>query len=264
MTRFWQTATLLIGALAMSAGAETLTWNVQTRYGITASGVRQAIQDARNHFDKGPNDVVVLEFDEGVFDLEDQGDSKGTIDLSGIKPGPNGRLVFQGKGIDKTTLVFGDSKHAIYGRDVYRVTMADMHMTRKDYTVSQGLVVETGPGKVVLDIQEGFPTPADIFDPSSNQGRYLRRYTNSQTDPELVEKDNAQIPWKSANHLKAQQWEIELARNKSIGELHQRRLGRDQVKTWRADILDQSWIGFPVSIGQMDAEDARGISGRIQ
>src|SRR5262245_19359829 len=96
MNRFWQTATLLISALAMSAGAETVTWNVQTTYGITASGVRRAIQDARVHLGRRSNDVVVLEFDEGVFRLEDQSKSMGTIDLSGIKPGPNGRLVFQG------------------------------------------------------------------------------------------------------------------------------------------------------------------------
>lgn len=71
---------------------------------------------------------------------------KATIDLSGVRPDLNGRLIYQGKGIDKKSLVFADNKHAIYGQDVYRVTMNGMHMTRKDHTVSQGLVVETAPG----------------------------------------------------------------------------------------------------------------------
>jgi hypothetical protein len=141
MSRYWKTVIILMGALAISASAETVKWNVQTKYGISASGVRHAIRDANDHFGKAPDDVVILEFDEGSFDLEDNSAAKGTIDLSGIKPGEKGRLVFQGKGIDKTILVFNDNKHAIYGRDVYRVTMADMHMTRKSYTVSQGLVV---------------------------------------------------------------------------------------------------------------------------
>jgi hypothetical protein len=89
-------------------------------------------------------------------------------------------------------------------------------MTRKDYTVSQGLVVETAPGKVVLEIQEGFPTPAMIFNPLSDQGRFLRRYTNSRTDPHVVQEDNEQIPWTRARHLDGRRWEIELKRKEQL------------------------------------------------
>lgn len=42
-------------------------------------------------------------------------------------------------GVEKTVLVFSDNKHAIYGRDVHRVTMTDMHMTRKHSTLRLGL-----------------------------------------------------------------------------------------------------------------------------
>jgi hypothetical protein len=205
-----------MGFSALSAGAETLHWNVQSKFGISVPGIRKAIHDAKNHFGKAPDDVVILEFDEGSFYLEDEGSAKGTIDLSGIKPGAKGRLVFQGKGIDKTTLVFSDNKDALWGRDVYRVTFANMHMTRKKYTVSQGLVVSTASGKVVLDIQEGFPTPADIFNPQSGQGRYLRRYTNSRTDPHIIEENNDQIPWSRASHVEGQRWEIELKSKKVV------------------------------------------------
>jgi hypothetical protein len=96
---------------------------------MSAQGIRQAIHEAKTHFSKAPNDVVILELDEGSLYLEDKCASNGTIDLSGVKPGPNGRLVSQGKGIDKTILVFAANKHAIYGRDVYRVTMTGMHNT---------------------------------------------------------------------------------------------------------------------------------------
>ena len=212
----WHTAAWLTGVFALSAGAETLHWNVQSKFGISVPGIRKAILEAKGHFAKAPDDRVILEFDEGSFQLEDESAAKGTIDLSGIKPGAKGRLVFQGKGIDKTTLVFADNKDAIWGRDVYRVTFADMHITRKKYTVSQGFVVSTSPGKVVLDIQEGFPTPADIFNPRSDQGRYLRRYTNSQTDPRIIQENNDQIPWVRASHLEGQRWEIELKNKKAV------------------------------------------------
>ena len=62
--------------------------------------------------------------------------------------------------MDKTTLVFSDNKHALYGRDVHRVTFADMHMTRKDYTVSQGLVNEVAAGRAR---RSGLPRMFDIF-----------------------------------------------------------------------------------------------------
>ncbi len=218
MRRYWliTVVSVLTGVLAAAARAETLHWNVGSKFGASVEGIRQAVFEARTHFSKAPNDRVVLELDEGSFYLEDNSGSKGTIDLSGVRPGPNGRLAFQGKGIDKTILVFSDNKHAIYGRDVYRVTMADMHMTRKIYTVSQGLVVETAPGRVVLEIQEGFPTPAMIFNPLSKQGRFLRRYTNSRTDPQLVQEDNEQIPWTRAKHLDGRRWEIELKRKNQL------------------------------------------------
>jgi len=214
--KYRKTAILLVVALAAMAKAETVTWNVRTRYGVSAKGIRQAVHEAKAHFSKAPNDAVVLEFDAGSFFIEDKGSSKGAIDLSEVKPGPKGRLVFQGKGIDKTILVFSNSKHAIYGRNVYRVTIADMHMTRKNYTVSQGIVVETAPGKVVLEIHKGFPTPAEIFNPRSGQGRYLRRYTNSRTDPELIQQDNKQIPWTRAIHVKDRQWKIEFKRKTEL------------------------------------------------
>jgi hypothetical protein len=205
-----------MSAVSLAAQAETVTWNVQTKYGISASGIRKAVRDAKEHFAKTPDDVVVLEFDAGSIYLEDKSSAKGTIDLSGIKPGPNGRLVLRGKGIDKTTLVFSDNKDAIWGRNVYRVTMSDLHMTRKDYTVSQGLVVESVAGKVVLDIQAGFPTPADIFNPESDQGRYLRRYTNSRTDPQMIQENNDQIPWVRARLVEGRRWEIELKNRKVV------------------------------------------------
>jgi len=208
--------TLLIALSSLHANADTLVWNVQKKYGITAEGVQQAVQAAKRHFRKTPNDQIVLEFDAGTFKLDGKDKSLGTIDLSGVKPGPQGRLVFKGAGIDKTTLVFSDNTHAISGRNVFRVTMSDMHMTRQNYTVSQGIVVGSSPGKVVLDIQAGFPTPMDIFNPQSDQGRYIRQYTNSKTDPQIVVENDIQLAWKTATHLGGQRWQLNLVKRRAV------------------------------------------------
>ena len=206
----------LIYIFCLMVKAETVRWNVREKYGMKATGVQKAVTAAKIYFVKEPNDVVILEFEAGSFWLEDNGPGKGTIDLSGIKPGPNGRLIFEGKGMDTTVLVFADNKHALYGRDVHRVTFADMHMTRKDYTVSQGLVVEVAPGKVILDIQPGFPTPEMIFNPFSQQGRFLRRYTNSATDPKIIEENNEQIPWTRCSHIDGQRWQLDLKQKNKV------------------------------------------------
>lgn len=207
---------LLAGVLSPVAWAETLRWNVQKQYGITAEGIGKAVQAAKVHFRQTPNDTIILEFDEGTFHLEGKDSDEGTIQLSGVNPGPEGRLIFQGAGMDKTVLVFKDNIAAISGRKVFRVTMADIHMTRSKYTVSQGLVVEAAKGKLVLDIQDGFPTPADIFSPGSDQGRYLRRYTNSKTDPQLVVEGNAQIAWSDAKLLGGRIWQLNLVKKNLV------------------------------------------------
>lgn len=210
-------AILLLGSMfSHQAHATTVRWNVQNEYGMTADGIRQAIQAAKGHFRKTPDDTIILQLDAGTFNLGGKDSERGTIDLSGVKPGPEGRLVFQGAGMDKTVLVFSDNIHAIAGQNVFRVTMADMHMTRKNYTVSQGIVVEASKGKVVLDIQDGFPTPADIFDAASDQGRYLRRYTNSKTDPQLVVKNNSQFAWKAATPLEGRRWQLDLTKKSAV------------------------------------------------
>lgn len=211
-------AVFLMSISCLTVKAKMLRWNVRERFGITAEGIRKAVGAAKIHFDNASNDVVILEFEAGSFRLEDRGPSKGTIDLSGIRPGPNGRLIFQGKGMDRTILVFADNKHALYGRDVRRVTFADMHMTRKDYTVSQGLVVEVAPGRVVLDIHPGFPTPDMIFNPLSKQGRFLRRYTNSATDPQVIEQNNEQLPWTRSSHIEGRRWQLDLKQKNRVAD----------------------------------------------
>lgn len=209
-------ATLLTISCLPSLLADTLTWNVKKQYGITGKGLNTAIKDARKHFQLAPNDTLVLELDAGRYSLKPTPNQQGIINLSHVKPGPRGRLIIKGQGIDKTVLVFDDSEHAIVGRHTYRVTMSHMHMTREKYTVSQGHVISTAPGKLVLKIQPGFPTPADIFNPDSDQGRYLKRYENSQTDPRIVTRDNEQIAWKSARPLGDSIWEIRLKQRQLV------------------------------------------------
>jgi len=200
--------------------AATVNWNLKTKYGgITQTTIARAISDAKAYFIQHSNDTVVIEFDAGTYPLAAPTNrDKGIIELSGVKPGPDGRLVFQGAGMDKTTLVFDPAVDQIYGRNVYRVSFVGLHMTRKDCSVSQGHVVEIAPGQVDLEIQRGFPTPQDIYNPESDAGRYLRRYTDSRNDPRLMVDDNRQFAWKSASLVSSNRWRIYLVKSSEMAD----------------------------------------------
>ena len=178
----------------IQAGAAEITWNLNTIYGVTQAGFASIISDAKTHFLNNPDDTIIVTIDAGTYTIG--GNNSHGINLrSGFAPGPNGRLIFKGAGMDLTTLIFTDTtQDMINGLDVYRITFRDMHMGRSGYTVTQGVVVSVATGELVLDIQNGFPSPLELYNEWS-QGRYFRRYTNSTTDPQVIQTDNQQVPW---------------------------------------------------------------------
>ena len=152
-------------AAAQLAPAVPVVIDVQSAYGITQPGIARALVAARKEFVDHPDATVILKFAAGTYELEPGPGNTPIIEVSNLQPGPHGRLIFQGAGMDQTTLVFAPGVDWIFGRNVYRLTFADMHMAGKCIDVSQGHVVSVSPGKVVLDIEAGFPTPLEIFNP---------------------------------------------------------------------------------------------------
>lgn len=211
---------LAVGTGSMSGlAAETVEVNLRATHGITQPGFAAVIRDAKAHFAERPNDTYIVHLDAGAYGLDAPPDrEKGIIELSGVRPGPEGRLIFRGAGMDKTVLVFDKAVDQIHGRGVYRVSFIGMTLTRREISVSQGRVVSAAPGEVVLDIHRGFPTPLDIFEPRLNQGRYLRRYTDDPADPQLILEANEQVPWKRAEHVEGDRWRLLLLRPKQAPE----------------------------------------------
>jgi hypothetical protein len=213
-------------------------WNLNSLYGVSETGFANAVSDAKTYFTTHPHDTLVIEINPGTYNIHNElGSTTGLIDISDVDPGAwDGRLVFRGggqSGANSTTLVFDDTLVSLYGRNVYHVTFQGMHMTRPDLKVSQGTVVSVSAGKVVLDIQSGFPSPQDIFNSGSTSGRYLRAYDNTNPlDPHIIGNDswppssNAQIPWNTATKVSgfANRWQINLKSSSlvagySVGDL---------------------------------------------
>jgi|GEM_PF-3232283 len=189
---------ILAAWFSFQAGAATLNWDMESLWGISEAGFDSAITAAHNHFLGNPNDTIIVHISAGTHDISGA-DGKSINLRSGylLDPSDKGRLVFQGAGIEQTTLVFVDTNEVqIDGRNVAHVTFRDMHFTRAQYTVSQGTVVAKTSNYVDLEIHEGFPMPNEIVRWSSPQGLYLRRYTPSKTDPLIItDGNNQQVRW---------------------------------------------------------------------
>ena len=187
-----------IALILNNLAANTVTWNLKSLYGITQAGFASIIADAKKHFSTLPNDSIIIQIDSGTYVIGGNGSNGITINALGTA-GTSGRLIFKGAGMDQTILVFTDiTQDMVHGADVYGLEFRDMNMTRDRYTVTQGTVVSVAAGEIILELHDGFPTPLDLWQDIS-QGRFLRRYTTSTTDPQVIPVDNDQVPygWRS-------------------------------------------------------------------
>ena len=165
--------------------------------------IKQAIAAAKQYFDSSdPADrdtTVVLKFAAGIYDFSHDtsvdpqvsctipGACVGTksIDVTGIAPGPQGRLIFYGAGHVNTVFQFNPDQTDFFADKARRISIIGLHLTQDRLEASQGVVVNPAqyPADwVVIDIQPGFPGmepyPLGLFNPSTavGNGKFLRRY----------------------------------------------------------------------------------------
>jgi hypothetical protein len=181
---------------------------IQDYGAVSATTLQKAVGDAATWLKANPDGIATVHVGAGRFDLSAPAASANVVDLSAVKPGGTGRLVLLGQGPDKTTLVFNNDAVQFYGRSTRHVTVEGFHFTTNQLTVSQGRVVAVGSTTVQLEILPGFPTPLDIFDAALGFGRYLRRYTDDPSGPQLIETDNEQILWSAATAVSGRTYEL--------------------------------------------------------
>ncbi len=204
------TAVLLLGRSA--AIGETVDFDLVKKFGaISHASVERAVLEARRHFATKPDDVVILHFPPGVYGLSTDGLDTAGIDVSRVRPSAIGRLILQGAGMAATTLVFDSHHDELLGRASFHVSFVGMHFTIGHMTVSQGHVVAIEPGAVIVRIEDGFPTPGDLFNPASDRGRYLRRCDDRSAPPHISnDAGNTQVAWQNAAQLSGRDWRIEI------------------------------------------------------
>ncbi len=206
------------------SNANSIRWNVQERWDVNQNGIINAIIAAKDHFDSFSEDTIIVSFPAGTFDIG--GNNSHSIDVSNIKPGVAGRLIFEGAGKDKTTFIATDRKeHSIYGRNVYRITFKGIHFARDYNTVTQGTVVSVAPGEVILDLHKDFPTPDSLMaiGRQNSAGCYLRKYTDDMDNPQIVEDNNKQQAWDTTGtyQINGRFWRIGLKNESAIAPYKQ-------------------------------------------
>ena len=182
------------------------------KYGaVSLASINQAIGEAKRDFETNPDDTVVVHLPPGTFNLREAADKPGGIDVSGVRPSQSGRLVLQGAGKAATTLIFAGRSDEILGRNATHISVVGLHFTVDHMTVSQGHVVQSLPGAVILRIEKGFPTPADLFNPDTDRGRYLRRCDDLGAVSRISQDPgNLQVAWLQASPLSDRAWRIDV------------------------------------------------------
>ncbi len=212
----WRLAVGLWLLATAKAQAATRDIDIARTYGaISLSTINAAIADAKSRFAADPNQTIALHLPAGVFTLSARGADPPSIDVSGINPGPTGRLILQGAGPDRTTLVFDTRHDEIFGRNTSHVAFIGLHFTIGHMTISQGIVDSVEPNAVTLRIAEGFPTPADLYNPNSDRGRYLRRCTAGHIDQQ-----DRQIPWDQADPMSDGRWRLTIRPRRDAAPFH--------------------------------------------
>lgn len=180
-------------------GALTVVYNV--RPDANLKHINQEIHVARKLFKNSEtrNTTFVLKFPRGVFDFS-RYDSGRTIycdppgscsgipvfDISYIAPGPTGRLLILGAGLDQTKFIVSPDQIQFFGRKSRRITIEGIDLSQDRLEASQGTEVGTSvktpdgtSNWVGIDISPGFPQmqpyPSGLWT-ARGHGRFLRRY----------------------------------------------------------------------------------------
>ncbi|MBW8184036.1 hypothetical protein [Shewanella nanhaiensis] len=208
----------LVGCSATSI-ANHKQWNLDADK-INTSTLNSTIEEAIAYLKVAGNEnsIATISLPAGEFNLSSNQDKLGTLVFSGLETGNNGKLLFKGQGRNKTTLVFSDFEQiAVYGKMTQGLTLQGLHFTREHYSATQGEVVSTSPGEIIINIHKGFPKP-DFLWRYRDMGHYLKRATNSQSNPKIIQQANKQVKYgyRSGSayppeHVKGLQWRFHLA-----------------------------------------------------
>jgi len=209
-------------ALALLAArpcpAKTVVIDIAKEFGVTPGGIKLAVAAAERALATDATSEVELYLGPGVHSVNETGD---LFVLDKITPKHPGRLVIRGAGMDATTLVTSGLGVTVFSRASSHVSVRDLTFSRSSRTVTQGVVRSCSADRAVLEISPGFPSPLSIYDASSGQGRYVRAYTDSATDPRLVVDPanngtvwpptrNAQAAWDDPREVSPGVWSLSL------------------------------------------------------
>ena len=141
-----QILSLLVLGLFPDAYADSFNITMGKDQPISKQGFYNAVKISKGIFKNHPGTTVSIEIPAGVHVLSSNSNKnmKKMIDLFDIHPGPNGRLVIEGAGMEETILIVDEHEIFVTGRSVEQLTIRNLTFKRKRPMAGQGTVIHAG------------------------------------------------------------------------------------------------------------------------
>ena len=156
--------------------------DVMNDYGaINAQTLQSAADDAMTYRKQNNNTDVVIKLAEGTFRLNEE------IDFTKFNQSGTGWIILQGAGRDKTRLI--DTEYALEKsytfnfKSPYKFEISDMTLEGERLTHSQGTIVSINQSKINITLDEGFPTPNEMYEVETTKANKIRRILDSDLHP---------------------------------------------------------------------------------
>jgi hypothetical protein len=181
-----QLLVIMVIVLVQSVEAQ-IVWNVKEKYGtIDAVSLQQAVNDALKERKTFPDEDVILSLDAGTYYLNKE------VLISSFNPAGLGWLIIQGAGEDKTELIDveydSDSDVTFQINQPYRFKIADLKLTGERLTSSQGTIVNMVGQYLDIKLDEGYPTPDELFEIETNKANKIRIMLDTELNsPHYIE-----------------------------------------------------------------------------
>jgi hypothetical protein len=166
---------------------------------ISPESITELISRGRNHLSSFPDNLYHIKIPPGTFDWSGSTKDFAQLVVDRVVASPLGGLRVSGEHNELTAIVWPQTYRWFRIRESAGVIFSDMRWTCPTLKVTQGRVIAAFYPYVVFEIEPGFPTPVDIFDPTTDGGRGDDRWMNAFTDDEyptlIREPWNNQRPW---------------------------------------------------------------------
>ena len=173
---------LLVSLLLISNIHAKYIIDVISEYGaINSDTIQKAANKAMSYRKQHKEIDVIIQLAEGTYKLDKE------IEFSNFDIQGSGWIMLQGAGREKTRLI--DTEYELEKsmpfrfESAYKFKISDMTLEGERLTHSQGTIVKINTYKIDIELDEGYPTPDEMYEIDSSKANKIRRILDSDLHP---------------------------------------------------------------------------------